>query len=327
MDKMNFHVEKVGGQILHWCWPGITLTFPAEKPYIAGILNVTPDSFSDGGRYLQPAAAVEQALAMVRDGACIIDVGGQSTRPGHVPISAEEEEQRVLPVLLALQEAIQKARQDVGQEDGQEVRQVVGQEDADATAARFAAGPLISLDTDKPALADKVLGLGLAHILNDESGGNPEMARIAARYQVPLILMHRPAGMDRGSLTAVLEDLAALRQLYIEAGLPGEYIALDPGLGFGKIYDENLAILNNCRQLQALGSPVYIGASRKGFIGKASGNPEAGGRLAGSLVAAVWAALGGAAFVRVHDVKETAEALMMAQALMTNSLADSKREI
>lgn len=319
MDKMNFHVEKVGGQILHWCWPGITLIFPAEKPYIAGILNVTPDSFSDGGRYLQPAAAVEQALAMVRDGACIIDVGGQSTRPGHVPISAEEEEQRVLPVLLALQEALEKARQEAIQQEAH--RQ------SDATAARFAAGPLISLDTDKPALADKVLGLGLAHILNDESGGNPEMARIAARYQVPLILMHRPAGMDRGSLTAVLEDLAALRQLYIEAGLPGEYIALDPGLGFGKIYDENLAILNNCRQLQALGSPVYIGASRKGFIGKASGNPEAGGRLAGSLVAAVWAALGGAAFVRVHDVKETAEALMMAQALMTSSLADSKREI
>lgn len=297
MDKMKFYVEKVGGQILHWCWPGITLAFPPEKPYIAGILNVTPDSFSDGGRYLQPAAAVEQALAMAEAGACIIDVGGQSTRPGHVPISTEEEERRVLPVLLALQEA------------------------------SFAAGPLISLDTDKPALADKVLGLGLAHILNDESGGNPEMARIAARYQVPLILMHRPAGMDRGSLAAVLEDLAALRQLYIEAGLPGEYIALDPGLGFGKIYDENLAILNDCRQLQALGSPVYIGASRKGFIGKASGNPKAGGRLAGSLVAAVWAALGGAAFVRVHDVKETAEALMMAQALMTSSLADSKREI
>lgn len=297
MDKMKFHVEKVGGQILHWCWPGITLAFPPEKPYIAGILNVTPDSFSDGGRYLQPAAAVEQALAMAEAGACIIDVGGQSTRPGHVPISTEEEERRVLPVLLALQEA------------------------------SFAAGPLISLDTDKPALADKVLGLGLAHILNDESGGNPEMARIAARHQVPLILMHRPAGMDRGSLAAVLEDLAALRQLYIEAGLPGEYIALDPGLGFGKIYDENLAILNDCRQLQALGSPVYIGASRKGFIGKASGNPKAGGRLAGSLVAAVWAALGGAAFVRVHDVKETAEALMMAQALMTSSLADSKREI
>ncbi len=311
---------------MHWCWPGITLTFPAEKPYIAGILNVTPDSFSDGGRYLQPAAAVEQALAMVRDGACIIDVGGQSTRPGHVPISAEEEEQRVLPVLLALQEALEKARQ---QQEAlrQEARRQAAYREEGAAAASFAAGPLISLDTDKPALADKVLGQGLAHILNDESGGNPEMARIAARYQVPLILMHRPAGMDRGSLTAVLEDLAALRQLYMEAGLPGEYIALDPGLGFGKIYGENLAILNNCRQLQALGSPVYIGASRKGFIGKASGNPEAGGRLAGSLVAAVWAALGGGAFVRVHDVKETAEALMMAQALMTSSLADSKREI
>ncbi len=313
MDKMQFHTQKVGEQTLYWRWPGVTLKFPPEQPYVAGILNVTPDSFSDGGRYLQTAAAVDQALAMARAGAQIIDVGGQSTRPGHVPVSVEEEEKRVLPVLLALQESMHEARQ--------ETLQAAADPDRDAEEAS-PAWSLISLDTDKPALADKMLGLGLVHMLNDESGGNPEMARVAARHQAPLILMHRPAGMERGSLAAVLEDLRALRQLYMEAGLPGEYIALDPGLGFGKNDAENLTILNNCRQLLALGSPVYIGASRKRFIGRASGNPEAGGRLGGSLAAAVWAALGGAAFVRVHDVKETVEALRMVKAL-----AGSEKEV
>ncbi len=311
MDKMQFHTQKVGEQTLYWRWPGVTLKFPPEQPYVAGILNVTPDSFSDGGRYLQTAAAVDQALAMARAGAQIIDIGGQSTRPGHVPVSAEEEEKRVLPVLLALQEALQASAAPVRHT-----------ETASPEEASSAARPLISLDTDKPALADKMLGLGLVHMLNDESGGNPEMARVAARHQAPLILMHRPAGMERGSLAAVLEDLRALRQLYMEAGLPGEYIALDPGLGFGKNDAENLTILNNCRQLLALGSPVYIGASRKRFIGRASGNPEAGGRLGGSLAAAVWAALGGVAFVRVHDVKETVEALRMVKAL-----AGSEKEV
>jgi len=268
-----------------WRWPGVVFEFPPAFPYVAGILNVTPDSFSDGGSYASAGEAVARALALAGEGAAIIDVGGQSTRPGALPVSLAEEERRVLPVLTALREAL----------GGSPVR--------------------ISLDTDKPEMADKVLSLGLADILNDESGGDPDMARAAASHNTPLVLMHRPEGDDRGSLAAVTEDLAAIRSRYIEAGLPGTFIALDPGLGFGKNEEENLLILSDCRRLLELGGPVYIGASRKRFIGKYGGNPEAGKRLGGSLAAAVWAASCGASFVRVHDVKETVEAFAMTEAL------------
>jgi len=254
---------------------------------VAGILNLTPDSFSDGGLYPGVESAVARALDMVSEGACLIDVGGQSTRPGAAPVSLAEEEERVLPVLAALREAL----------DGRNPQ------------------TLISLDTDKPSLAEKVLGLCLADILNDESGGDPSMASIASASRVPLILMHRPETEDRGSLDAVMDDLSAIRKLYKDAGLPADHIALDPGLGFGKNEEENLVILRECRRLHELGSPLYIGASRKRFIGKYSGNPDAAGRLGGSLAAAVWAALSGAAFIRVHDVRETVEAVAMAAAL------------
>ena len=265
-------------------------------PYIAGILNLTPDSFSDGGLYVTTGEAVTRALTMVDEGACILDVGGQSTRPGSQPVSLAEEKRRVLPVLEALRKAL----------DSRKPR------------------PLISLDTDKPALAEEALGLGLADILNDESGGDPSMARVAAAYHAPLILMHRPATDDRGSLASVMEDLASLRRRYVEAGMPEDGVALDPGLGFGKTDEENLALLRDCRRLLELGSPVYIGASRKRFIGKYSGNPEASRRLGGSTAAAIWAATSGAAFIRVHDVRETAEAIAMTAALrMLNGRAES----
>ena len=272
---------------LSWTWPGVTLRFPPALPYICGILNVTPDSFSDGGSYGSAEDAAARALEMAKEGAHIVDVGGQSTRPGFEPVPLQEEEERVLPVLAMLAERL-----------GGKGRKT-----------------LISIDTDKPALAEKVFSLGLADILNDESGGDISMARIAAKYGAPLILMHRPLALGRGSLACVVEDLLSLARQYTEAGLPAECIALDPGLGFGKTEGENLSLLSNCRLLLNMGSPLYIGASRKGFIGKASGNPEASRRLAGSLAAALWAAQAGAAFVRVHDVRETAEAFATMAAL------------
>jgi len=276
--------------VLQWRWPDITLTFPPAAPYVAGILNVTPDSFFDGGLYASPEWAAARALEMAGEGAHIIDLGGQSTRPGSESISLAEEEKRVLPALEALRDAFKGSKQRV----------------------------LISLDTDKPALANRVLRRNLADILNDESGGERAMARVAYDHNVPLILMHRPAGGDRGSVASVMEDLASVRQSYQEAGLSQEYIALDPGLGFGKTGEENLTLLSNCLRLRSLGSPLYIGASRKSFIGEVTGNPDADRRLAGSLAAAVWASLYGASFLRVHDVKETVQALAMAVALKEN---------
>ena len=289
-DEQRFQAFWQAPSLLCWHWPGApgaTLAFPPAKPYVAGIINVTPDSFSDGGAYPTAADAASRALAMAEEGAAIVDVGGQSSRPGYTPISAAEEEERVLPVLAAIREA----------------------------SGGFSRRILISLDSDKPGLAEKALRFGFADILNDVSGGNPAMARAAAMHNAPLVLMHRPTSPGRGGLASVMEDLAAMRMSYTEAGLPLANIALDPGLGFGKSDEENLALLSNCRQLLGLGSPLYIGASRKRFIGETTGNPEAARRLGGSLAAAVWAASAGASILRVHDVKETAEALAMAAAL------------
>ena len=289
MTGSRFSAYRDSAASLHWSWPGATLDFPPPIPYVAGILNVTPDSFSDGGSYASPGQATAHAWAMAEAGAAIVDVGGQSTRPGSAPVSLREEEERTLPALKALKEMFSEG----------------------VPGGRI----LISLDTDKPALAEKVFDLGLADILNDESGGDPAMARIAARYGAPLILMHRPATPTGSDFAAVREGLAYLRQLYMDAGLPKEHIALDPGLGFGKGVDGDMVILSRLGELLELGGPLYIGASRKGFIGRFSGNPDPGRRLGGSLAAALWAASAGAAFLRVHDVRETVEALTMAAAL------------
>jgi dihydropteroate synthase len=276
--------------VLSWSWPEVSLGFPPALPYVIGILNITPDSFSDGGKYLATEKAVAHALYMAEAGAAVVDIGGQSTRPGSDAVSPEEEEARVMPVLEALKQA--RGYDNSGYKN-----------------------LLVSLDTDKPALAEQALSRSLVDILNDESGGDAAMAAIAANYHVPLILMRRPETSDRGGLAAVMEDLAAIRQRYVKAGLPQDYIAVDPGLGFGMDEDESLAILKDCGKLAELGGPLCVGASRKRVIGKFSGNPEAGRRLGGSLAAALWAAASGVDFIRVHDVKETVEALKMTAAI------------
>jgi len=237
---------------------------------------------------------------MVHEGACIIDVGGQSTRPGAHPVSLEEERARVLPVLEAIREALSAPAE-----------------------ASSGTGILLSLDTDKPELAKTVFGLGLADIINDLSGGDTAMAQVALRYHAPLILMHRPKGEDRGGISAVIEDLDAIRRCYETAGMPRQCIALDPGIGFGKNEEESLLLLSQCRRLLDLGAPLCIGASRKRVIGRYSDHTAgaarsaAQGRLGGSVAAALWAASCGAAILRVHDVKETVEALAMTAALQS----------
>ncbi|MCL2166481.1 MAG: dihydropteroate synthase [Clostridiales bacterium] len=287
MENRTCKAYRDASGCLRWSWPDISLAFSKGAVYVVGILNLTPDSFSDGGSYDTIDAALARVRTMREEGARVVDVGGQSSRPGFTAVSEQEEERRILPVLTALKDLRESGKQRI----------------------------LVSLDTDKPALAERALHQGLADILNDVSGDDRAMAELAAAYQAPLILMHRPAAGDRGSLAAVLEDLACMKESYREAGLPEAYIALDPGIGFNKTDEEDLALLRHCRRVGELGNPLYIGASRKRFIGKATDNPVAARRLGGSLAAALWAAEAGAAFIRVHDVKETVEALAMQAAL------------
>ena len=284
MAQSRFKSIRLSEASLLWQWPEVSLALPPPAPYALGVLNVTPDSFSDGGVYLDAEKALRGASRMAEEGAVIIDVGAQSTRPGYARVSEDEERRRVLPVLRAIKEAL-------------------------------SAKTLVSIDTDKAGLADEALRDGLADLINDTSGGDVNMARVAARYGVPLILTHIPESAGHGSLSAVARDLDALRKVYVKAGLPQDCIALDPGLGFNKTNEESLALLRECAKLLDLGSPLCVGASRKRFIGEATRNPDPVSRLGGSLAAVVWAALEGVSFVRVHDVKETAQALAMIAAL------------
>lgn len=254
------------------------------RTLIMGIVNATPDSFSDGGAY-DPLA---RALQLAEEGADILDVGGESTRPGAAPVEAAEERRRVEPVIREL-------------------------------AKRT--GLVVSADTRKAAVAAAALDAG-AEIINDISGlaHDPGMARAASG--AALCLMHLrgdPADMQSravyGDLHGEVHDelLAALGRARA-AGIPEERIALDPGLGFAKTGPHNLSLLRRLRELCQLGRPLLVGASRKSFIGTATGKPAAG-RLLGSVAAAVIAACNGAALVRVHDVAATREALALADAV------------
>ena len=267
-----------------WQWPDRQLELDGRKPKIAGILNVTPDSFSDGGLYWEKQSAIERGCQMAEEGADIIDLGGQSTRPGFQQISSEEETARILPVLQTLLERVKIP---------------------------------ISVDTANPEVAAAALAAG-AHILNDESGGTLAMAQVAAAHQAPVILMHWPKpkplyGQVAEEVTAALDQIV---KDYEAAGVRPEHIAVDPGLGFAKNQAENLEMLAHIAALRALKKPILVGASRKSFIGAVTGQKEAARRLPGSLAAAVWCALWQIELIRVHDVKETAEALAMIQALL-----------
>ncbi len=266
-----------------------------QKTLIMGILNVTPDSFSDGGKFQALETAVARGLQMVAEGADIIDIGGESTRPGAKPVPAAEEMARTVPVIRELRE-----KTDV----------------------------LISIDTRKAEVARAAIAAG-ADIINDISAlADPGMAAVAAETGAGLVLMHMlgtPETMQNDPRYAdVVSDVRNFLEermaFAVAGGIAPEQITLDPGIGFGKTDEHNLALLNGIQALAAAGRPVLIGASRKGFIGRMlGGGPD--GRLAGSLAVAAFSILRGAQILRVHDVKESCDAARLVDTLRTNELA------
>jgi dihydropteroate synthase len=281
------------------------------RTFIMGILNVTPDSFSDGGWFLDPSRAVSHALQMQRDGAGIIDIGAESTRPGSESISAAEELRRLLPVLEALRSRLKIP---------------------------------ISIDTQKSFVAEIALGAG-AEIINDVSGlqHDPRIAEVAARHRAAIILMHirgTPRTMQQGPFAKnVLKDVAnGLRhsvQVARKAGVRKSQIILDPGIGFGKSFSQNYELLAKLPELAKLGYPLLVGTSRKGFLGatlaktglpaKADKPAPLQDRIWGTAATVTAAILGGAHIVRVHDVKEmsqlarVADCLLLAAGMNSNS--------
>jgi dihydropteroate synthase len=255
-----------------------------------GILNATPDSFSDGGTHLDPGVAIAAGLAMAADGADIIDVGGESTRPGAPVVPPEDEQARVIPVIRALADA----------------------------------GLTVSVDTRNAATMAAALDAGAA-IVNDVSGltFDPHSRPLVAYRGCPVVLMHMrgtPATMN--SLTQyddlirdVTRELQARLVLAMAAGIGRDLIALDPGIGFAKTGEQSVAILKRLDAFVALGFPVLVGVSRKSFIGRMTNEPDASRRLGGSLGAALFAASRGAAILRVHDVRETAQAIAIWESL------------
>jgi len=250
-----------------------------SRTHIMGVLNVTPDSFSDGGKYNDPQRALQRALEMEEEGADIIDVGGESTRPGSDPISPEEELDRIMPVLELLVKEVEIP---------------------------------ISVDTYKARVAETALELGV-HMINDISGlhFDGEMARVVADYDVPVVLMHirgRPKDMQNNPvykdlMGEIIDYLQESINLALESGVKEENIIVDPGIGFGKKPEDNLLILRRLGELKTLGYPLLIGPSRKSFIGKFLGLPV-DQRLEGTAACVALGISNGADIVRVHDVKE-----------------------
>jgi dihydropteroate synthase len=256
---------------------------------VMGIVNVTPDSFSDGGSFLRPEVAAEHARRLLDAGADILDVGGESTRPGAEPVSEDEELRRVMPVIEALANS----------------------------------GALLSIDTMKAGVARRAVAAG-AHIVNDVSAltADQDMARAVRDARAGVVLMHMrgsPRTMQAaprygdvvGEVSSFLRE--RLRELE-EAGIAREAMAVDPGIGFGKTVEHNLALLAGLRTLARLGRPVVVGCSRKRFLGEVTGR-AVGERLAGSLAAAAVAVFLGAHVVRVHDVAESRDAALVAAAV------------
>lgn len=251
-----------------------------------GVLNVTPDSFSDGGRDHAPGAAVARAMQMLEDGADLIDVGGESSRPGAEPVTAVEELDRILPVVQAL--------------TAQEI--------------------LVSVDTTKAEVARAALKAG-ATIINDISGltFDPEMVGVAREFRAGVVIMHMqgtPSTMQHNPrYQDVVQEVGDFLQKQVaeaeKAGIPRENIVVDPGIGFGKEFEHNIELLRHLRRIgEAAGRPVLVGVSRKRFIGTITGR-EVSERLAGSLAAAGFALLQGARILRVHDVKESCDTARM----------------
>ena len=259
--------------------------FDAEhRTYIMGILNVTPDSFSDGGKFNQMDAALYHAEEMIRDGADIVDVGGESTRPGHTVISDDEEISRVAPVIEAI-----KSRFDIP----------------------------VSIDTYKGKVTEAALGAG-ADLVNDIWGFkfDHKVAELTAQYGAACCLMHnRSEPTYQDYLNDVVEDLRDCVRIAKDAGVSDDKIILDPGVGFGKTYQMNLEIINHVDVLHSLGFPILLGTSRKSVIGQTLNLPT-DQRVEGTLATTVVGVLKGCAFVRVHDIKENKRVIQMTEAIM-----------
>jgi dihydropteroate synthase len=261
-----------------------------HPPAVMGILNITPDSFSDGGVHFDQSKAVHAALQMEEDGATIIDIGGESTRPGAEPLAVQVEIDRVLPVIEQI---------------------------------RRRSAVTISIDTRKAAVAEEAIGAG-ADIVNDVSAMrySAGMAAVVAKSGVPVILMHmrgEPATMQQFAVyddvvTDVGRELSSLIDDAVTAGVDREKILIDPGIGFAKTFDHNLELLARAHELTPLG-PLVIGASRKAFIGHLTGRPSGPDRALGSLAAVAAAQRAGAAIVRVHDVRATVDFLKVWMAI------------
>lgn len=257
-----------------------------EHTYIMGILNVTPDSFSDGGKFNNIDAALKHAEEMINDGADIIDVGGESTRPGYTLLSDDEEIERVVPVIERLAKEI-----DVP----------------------------ISVDTYKSKVAQEAVKAG-AHLVNDIWGlkYDEKMAEVIAANEVACCLMHNRNLQENpynNLLNDVLNDLQECVNIAHKAGIGDDKIILDPGIGFGKDLQMNLKVMNNLELLNILGYPVLLGTSRKSMIGLTLELP-AGERVEGTITTTVMGVMKGCSFVRVHDVKENKRAVMMAEAIL-----------
>ena len=261
----------------------------SRRPRLMGIVNVTPDSFSDGGQYLDARRAIEHGLRLAAEGADILDVGGESTRPYSTPVAADEELWRVLPVVQALCEQTRIP---------------------------------VSIDTSKAAIAREAIAAG-AEIINDVTGleGDPQMIAVALEFAAGVCAMHirgTPQTMQDdphyGDVVAdIREYLQQRRDALLAAGIARERICLDPGIGFGKTHQHNLTLMARCGEFHDLGCPLLVGHSRKGFIGNVLGDKEAD-RTAGSIGVALALARNGVQILRVHDVRPVREALLLFEA-------------
>ncbi len=271
-------------------WSNFSLDF-SKKTYVMGILNVTPDSFSDGGLFFSEKKAIEHAIRLIEDGADIIDIGGESTRPGSEPVPVEEEIRRTIPVIKAISREIKVP---------------------------------ISIDTYKSDVAKHALDAG-ASIVNDISGlrFDPEMPKVVSEYKVPVIIMHikgRPKDMQQNPvyealIPEIMDYLRISIRLANKFGISDDKIIIDPGIGFGKTFEHNLEIIKNLKEFTLLGKPIAVGVSRKAFIGKILGDVPPSERLEGTTAAVAISIFNGANIVRVHDVKEMARVAKVADAI------------
>jgi len=269
------------------------LTDPQRRPLVMGVVNVTPDSFSDGGRYADPKAAIAHARALLAGGADLLDVGGESTRPGSARTAPDEQIRRIRPVIEEL-------------------------------SREFGTKCLISVDTTRAAVAGAALDAG-ATVINDISAGtdDPDLLPLAARRNAPIILMHmqgQPATMQvNPAYRNVVQEVATyLREragAATRAGVPRHRILLDPGIGFGKTVAHNLELLRRLPELTSLGHPLVLGTSRKGFLGKIAGETEPRDRLFATAASVAWCVANGAAVVRVHDVEPMARVVRVIRAI------------